>query len=256
MITIELIDIMGFEGAVKGMRNPMKSRSKGDSVFGDATYIGPNDMALMRKLDAAGVEHRKFMRFIHVQMDVTAPLYWWKEADTYKIGKDQNSESTMHTIHSKEFELADFSIDHLFTLGDIMHDCGVTSTHALAFSSGTDAATNAFSEDWYTIPREGACVIFDCEDQVISPIGVFQMQIRMLNRARELYLKTKNKKFWWQIIQLLPTSYNQMRTIDTNYETLAKMYRERKDHKLDEWHRFCDYIKCLPYSELITMEDI
>ena len=195
MLTIENVEIFGYKAAIRGMRNPMNSWSKSDS---NADLIGQNDEQLMLAL-AKAPEERKYLRMIHVQFDVTAPLYWWKEFDTYKVGTVANSCSTMHKIHEKEFTLEDFSCEHL-------------------------------ADDFALSNAE-------------SPINVIEHLIYCLNFCRSLYLETKNKKYWWQMIQLLPSSYNQRRTIDLNFEVLLKQYRERKNHKLDEWHTYCDWIK-------------
>lgn len=225
MLKIENTEVVGWEAAIRGMRNPMNSWEKSDSRFsllddcGDCTHcnlrfdecneqqIGPNDLDLMNRLRNAGTDHRKFMRMITVYLDITAPLYWWKEFDTYKVGTVANSCSTMHKIHSKEFTIDDFSCEHLFDF------CP---------NSDTDSMT------------------------------VLRYTIGWLNCCREKYLKTKDKEDWWQMIQLLPSSYNQRRTIMLNYEVLANIYKSRRNHKLDEWHTFCDWIESLPYSELIT----
>lgn len=195
MLTIENVEIFGYKAAIRGMRNPMNSWSKSDS---NADLIGENDEQLMLAL-AKAPEERKYLRMIHVQFDVTAPLYWWKEFDTYKVGTVANSCSTMHKIHEKEFTLEDFSCEHL-------------------------------ADDFALSNAE-------------SPINVIEHLIYCLNFCRSLYLETKDKKYWWQMIQLLPSSYNQRRTIDLNFEVLLKQYRERKNHKLDEWHIYCDWIK-------------
>ena len=187
MLTIENVEIFGYKAAIRGMRNPMNSWSKSDS---NADLIGQNDEQLMLAL-AKAPEERKYLRMIHVQFDVTAPLYWWKEFDTYKVGTVANSCSTMHKIHEKEFTLDDFSHEHLDRF----------STEVLGWT------------------------------------------IKALNGSREDYMKSKSKDDWWQMIQLLPSSYNQRRTIDLNFEVLLKQYRERKNHKLDEWHIYCDWIK-------------
>ena len=176
--------------------------------------IGPNDLDLMTRLRNAGTDHCKFMRMIAVYLDITAPLYWWKEFDTYKVGTVANSCSTMHKIAAKEFTLEDFSCEHLF------HNVNDT-------------------EIWLNIDFP----------------NVLDNVIFYLNKARELYLKTKDKKYWWQLIQLLPSSYNQRRTVMLNYEVLANIYKSRRNHKLDEWHTFCDWIETLPYSKLITGEE-
>ena len=220
MLKIENFEVMGWEHAIRGMRNPMNSWAKSDSewipqfdtVQGPVAgkfIIGPNDYALMKKLRNAGTDHRKFMRMITVYLDITAPLYWWKEFDTYKVGTVANSCSTMHKIHEKEFTLDDFSCEHL---------------------------KDSFGES----P--------DC----FSPLDILYDVITMLNICREDYLKSKSKDDWDQMIQLLPSSYNQKRTVMLNYEVLANIYDSRKDHKLDEWHTFCHWIEELPYSELIT----
>ena len=235
MLKIENEQVFNFEGAIRGMRNPMNSWDKSDSFvchewdtyehcqechkFGvcdihdmhDHMIIGPNDLSLMKKLIKAGSDHRKFMRQIFVSVDVIAPLYWWKEYDTYKVGTTANSCSTMHKIHDKEFTLDDFSHEHL-TLYD---------------------PDGEICRDW----------LGDLEDLIDD-----------MNLARELYLETKDKKYWWQLIQLLPSSYNQRRTLTLTYENLINIYHARRNHKLDEWHTFCDFIRTLPYSELITGE--
>lgn len=201
MIKIENVEVVGMKAAVRGMRNPKNSWEKSDSsvVDGHSFFVGDNDFALMRTLANAGTDHGKFMRMIHVQCDVTAPLYWWKEADQYKVGTVTDSCSTMHKIHAKEFTLDDFSCEHLY-----------------------------------------------------APIQDLRPTIDLLNMYRERYLETKDKNDWWQMIQLLPSSYNQLRTWDLNYAVLKNIYHARKDHKLDEWHTFCDWIESLQCSELIT----
>ena len=205
MIAIHNVDVMNFDNAIRGMRNPMNSWNKYDSKwdgFGDADgfSIGENDMALAMKLANAGSDHRKFLRQIFVSMDILAPFYWWKEFDTYKVGTVANSCSTMHKIHDKEFELSDFSWEHLIE----------PSLQLLE-------------------------AIIDC-----------------LNYNRGMYVATKDKKYWHQMIQILPTSYNQLRTVTLNYEVLRNMYHSRKNHKLDEWKELCRKIEQLPYSELTT----
>ena len=216
MLKIENFEVLGWEHAIRGMRNPMNSWEKSDSNFFDDSEghvcnicqghgpmslieIGPNDYALMKNLRNAGTDHRKFMRMITVYLDVTAPLYFWKEFDTYKVGTVANSCSTMHKIHAKEFTLEDFSCEKLY-----------------------------------------------------DPLGDLRPIIDRLNVYRERYLETKDKNDWWQMIQLLPTSYNQKRTVMLNYEVLANIYKSRRHHRLDEWHTLCDWIEELPYSELIT----
>lgn len=226
MIKIENVDVYGFEAAIRGMRNPLNSWDKSDSVTKerfcydtekviDEFYIGKNDLELMKNLVVAGTDHAKFMRMITVTMDITAPMYWWKEASTYKVGTVRNSCSTMHTIHKKEFTLDDFSHEHLI-------------------SEETQTENERLVELPYTYALE----------TIIS----------FLNGAREMYIETKGKKYWWQIIQLLPSSYNQRSTVQLNYAVLRNIYHSRKAHKLDEWRDFCKWIESLPYSELITME--
>ena len=223
MIKLENYEVLGWEHAIRGMRNPMNSWEKSDSGYcethgpshcsdcphvsschaseGDLEtkyIIGPNDLDLMMRLRNAGTDHRKFMRMITVYVDITAPLYWWKEFDTYKVGTVANSCSTMHKIHAKEFTLEDFSCEHMYS-------------HKLMFEI-----------------------------------------IKELNKYRDLYNKEKHKAYWWEMIQLLPSSYNQKRTVMLNYEVLTNIYKSRKTHKLDEWRDFCVWIENLPYSEIIT----
>lgn len=220
MLKIENVEVMGWEHAIRGMRNPKNSWDKSDTHMIPTDYIrgvdiadkiGPNDQKLMMTLRNAGTDHRKFMRMIAVYLDITAPLYWWKEFDTYKVGTVANSCSTMHTIHKKEFTLDDFSCEHL-------------------------------------MGRLGGMY----ENYNRGPIREFQETIVMLNMCRDLYLQTKDKRYWLQMIQLLPSSYNQKRTVMLNYEVLANMYKSRRNHKLDEWKQLCDWMETLPYSELIT----
>lgn len=223
MLKIENTEVTGWEAAIRGMRNPMNSWDKSDSAFTQheledwphdtvKTFddLGPNDHDLMMRLRNSGTDHRKFMRMITVYLDITAPLYWWKEFDTYKVGTVANSCSTMHKIAAKEFTLEDFSCEHLIS--------------------------NAQVYNGYV------------------PTAVLECTIGALNEFRELYLETKNKAYWWQMIQLLPSSYNQKRTVMLNYEVLANIYKSRRNHKLDEWHTFCDWVESLPYSKLITGE--
>ena len=219
MLKIENFEVLGWEHAIRGMRNPMNSWEKSDSNFFDDSEghvcnicqgrgsmslieMGPNDHDLMMRLRNAGTDHRKFMRMITVYLDITAPLYWWKEFDTYKVGTVANSCSTMHKIHAKEFTLEDFSCEKLY-----------------------------------------------------DPLGDLRPIVDRLNVYRERYLETKDKNDWWQMIQLLPTSYNQKRTVMLNYEVLANIYKSRRHHRLDEWHTLCDWISELPYSELIMGEE-
>ena len=209
MIKVENIETFGLYGAMRGMRNPLNSWDKADTTVyqghdKEFVNIGVNDLNLATRLIKAGTEHRKFLRMIHVQMDVTAPLYWWKEADTYKVGTTANSCSTMHKIAAKEFALDDFSHDHLFN--DAVVYNGYVSTSVLE------------------------CVI------------------GALNEFRNLYLDTKDKRYWWQMIQLLPSSYNQRRTWDMSMETLLSILHQRKNHKLDEWNEFRDVcLEQVPY---------
>lgn len=204
MIKIENFEVLGWEHAIRGMRNPMNSWDKSDSVGYTPTYpgiiVGQNDLDLMTRLRNAGTDHRKFMRMLTVYVDLTAPLYWWKEFDTYKVGTVANSCSTMHKIHTKEFTMDDFSHEHM--------------------KSKSKAA--------------------------------LRNVINVLNLYREQLNRNKDKADWWQMIQLLPSSYNQKRTVMLNYEVLANMYHSRKNHKLDEWHDLCNWIESLPYSQLIT----
>ena len=221
MITIEKTKVYGWEAAIRGMRNPMNSWEKSDtgwtdgfadgvkdwidydSESGSVKVIGDNDHSLMMKLAQGGSVHAKYRRMITVTCDITAPLYWWKEFDTYKVGTVANSCSTMHKIHAKPFVLEDFSCERLHT-----------------------------------------------------PMGqsAFAMVVDALNNARDNFLDTNSKVHWDEMIQLLPTSYNQKRTVQMNYEVLVGMFRDRKNHKLDEWHTLCDWIRGLPYSEIITGE--
>lgn len=235
MIKIDKIDVYGWEAAIRGMRNPMNSWEKSDSGYCLDTLachdckwnriteincknnieshnfvVGKNDHDLMMRLRNAGTDHRKFMRMIIVYMDITAPLYWWKEFDTYKVGTVANSCSTMHKIAEKKFTVYDFSHDHLIDYVECEYD-------------------------------EGA-----------HPADVFMQIVRTLNIVRNKYIETNDKKYWWQMIQLLPSSYNQKRTVMLSYEVLANIYKSRKNHKLDEWIEFCKTIETLPYQELIT----
>lgn len=262
MLKLEKTEVMGWEAAIRGMRNPMNSWDQSDSFIcreeaemtneeleakcgkcpRDTTtcgiydkdphfIIGPNDLNLIMKLRAAGIDHRKFMRMIEVYVDITAPLYWWKEFDTYKVGTVANSCSTMHKIAAKEFTLDDFSHEHLVS-------------------------------GWVGKDKNGVVI------SIPGPYEKLQSTIELLNSIRETYLYVKNtpkekidwsctpslsaKDIWWQMIQLLPSSYNQKRTIMLSYEVLANIYKSRRHHKLDEWHTLCDWIEGLPYSKMIT----
>ena len=232
MIKIENVEVFGWESAIRGMRNPMNSWDKSDSGRCDCNdcfhiengtepgiecnngefgfCIGENDLKLMQSLVKAGTDHSKFMRMINVTLDITAPLYFYKEWDTYKVGTVRNSCSTMHKITAKEFTLDDFSCEHLF--------------------NDAEGETKFLKEFMHTI--------------------------KVLNKAQKTYLKTKKKIYWWQIIQLLPSSYNQRATVQLNYAVLKNMYESRKNHKLDEWRNFCKWIETLPYAkELICNEN-
>lgn len=233
MILIENTQVVGLEAAIRGMRNPMNSWDKSDSEFEvdcsicsnphydcrecpisnvdsmEHTLIGSNDHDLMMRLAKQGAVHGKFRRMIVVYVDITAPLYWWKEFDTYQVGTVKNSCSTMHKIHAKEFTLEDFSHEHL-----IMEE-----------------------------PIPG---------HVYSPLGMMATTVENLNIIRELFLETRDKKWWWQMIALLPSCYNQKRTVMLNYEVLANIYQYRREHKLDEWRELCKWIEGLPYSGIIT----
>ena len=218
MIKFENTEVFGWEAAIRGMRNPMNSWDKSDSHMWESSNrfeVGENDLDLMKRLRNAGTDHRKFMRMIVVYVDITAPLYWWKEFDTYKVGTVANSCSTMHKIHAKEFTKDDFSHEHL------------TSTGVELLEDTIDLLNDW--RDWY--------VRWDEIHSVIT---------------REIKCK---KDVWWQMIQLLPSSYNQKRTVMLNYEVLANIYKSRKNHKLDEWRDFCGWIERLPYHDLITGKD-
>lgn len=242
MIKLENTETFGWEAAIRGMRNPMNSWDKSDSYpavdcgkcgkieregtckkedrdcTGFECYeIGPNDLNLMKRLRDAGTDHRKFMRMITVYVDITAPLYWWKEFDTYKVGTVANSCSTMHKIHEKEFTLEDFSFEYLIK-------------ESFEELENVIEKLNKFRDKF--INWKNSDLFIDNDSQLVD-----------------------KKVIWWQMIQLLPSSYNQKRTIMFNYEVLANMYKSRKNHKLDEWHIFCDWIETLPYSELITGEE-
>jgi hypothetical protein len=227
MIKIENTEVFGWEAAIRGMRNPMNSWDKSDSYWveerplgriivnnGDVWdncqplrfnrfNIGENDLKLMKSLSKAGNDHGKFLRMINVTFDCTAPIYWWKEADTYRCGKEQNSCSTMHKIHAKEFTLDDFSHEHL-----------------------------------------------DKEE-----LDILEAVIYSLNWNRKKFLETKDKKYWWHMIQMLPSSYNQKRTVQLNYQVLKSMYFARKDHKLDEWHTLCEWMEGLPYFREVVIQE-
>lgn len=247
MLKIEHSDVVGWEHAIRGMRNPMNSWEKSDSEFitadGDRhditgnsgpwygedgwseNLIGPNDQKLMTQLAKAGTDHRKFMRMITVYLDMTAPLYWWKEFDTYKVGTVANSCSTMHKIPAKEFDVNDFSHEHIEEL---------------------DGDEYSMSYDWLL--------------RTVDILNYYRKKYntaseklkRDITNAERKHVLAQQKLFWWQMIQLLPSSYNQKRTVMLNYEVLANIYKSRRNHKLDEWHTLCDWIETLPYSELST----
>ena len=218
-----------WEAIIRGCRNPMNSWNKSDSYYpeeyrygdlpSDAVDIGDNDLNLMKRLCSAGTDHRKFMRMITVYVDITAPLYLLKELDQYKVGTVSNSCSTMHKIHAKEFTLDDFSHEHL-------------------------------GDDW----NDRKNLVDYNGEYFNTPLNVMRWIIEVLNNYRDLYLETKDKKYWYEMIQLLPSSYNQRRTVMLNYEVLANIYKSRKGHRLDEWKTMLDSIETLPYSELITGE--
>ena len=238
MLKIENVETYGWEAAIRGMRNPKNSWDRMDSHpcleadwSGDCAMVmnddepakdcdpdkyhfcvGENDFKLMQTLAAAGQDHGKFLRMITVTLDITAPLYWWKEFDTYKVGTVANSCSTMHKIHAKEFTLDDFSHEHLMANCD-NHEAKIYAESAMDVLARTVATLNVY---------------------------------------RDMFLQTSDKRYWWQLIQLLPSSFNQRRTVQINYAVLKNIYHARKDHKLDEWHTLCDWIESLPYSELIT----
>ena len=224
MIKIENTGVFGWEAAIRGMRNPMNSWEKSDSDMHDQqdcdggccgdVRLGENDLKLMKSLAKGGPVHAKYRRMIVVYADITAPLYWWKEFDTYKVGTVANSCSTMHKIHAKEFTLDDFSHEHLINTDE--------------------SKKSVFIED--------------------NPFVFMEAMVICLNNCREKYLETKDKKWWWQMIQLLPSSYNQRRTVMMNYEMLANVYRSRKDHKLDEWKDFCKWAETLPYFKEICID--
>ena len=229
MLKLENTEVFGWEAAIRGMRNPMNSWNKSDSRWGcvpghtyptcgeDCRYeceyiIGEDDLKLMKSLSKAGNDHAKFLRMINVTVDITAPLYWWKEHDQYKVGTTTNSCSTMHKIHAKEFTLDDFSCEHL---------------------------DEAFKRDGLV---------------VAGYKRYLEYVIDGLNDAREMYLETKDKYYWWQMIQLLPSSYNQKRTVQFNYQVLKSMYFARRNHKLDCWRTFCDWMLNLPYFKEVCVD--
>lgn len=224
MIKVENIEVFGWEAAIRGMRNPMNSWDKSDSIFNagfgsNGTILGEDDLKLMQSLIRAGTDHSKFMRMINVTMDITAPMYFNKELDTYKVGTVRNSCSTMHKIHSKEFTLDDFSYEHLIDGIEIIDD------------------------------KDNDIEYYE------NPTTCLKYNISILNFYRKKYLETKDKKYWWQMIQLLPSSYNQKFTWQANYQVLRNIYFSRRNHRLDEWIHFTETILSLPYAkELIAIE--
>lgn len=220
MIEVSNIQIFGMEAALRGMRNPYNSWENSDSKWGfdeeidtQVYIIGENDLDLAKRLSLGGATHGKFRRMITVYMDILAPLYWWKEFDTYKVGTVANSCSTMHKIAAKEFTLDDFSHEHL----------------------------------------DGEFVSVKTDDSYFANWDILRLTIRALNFNREKFLETKDKKYWWQLIQLLPSSYNQLRTVELNYEVLSRMYFDRRTHRLDEWLSFCNTIETLPWANEIIL---
>lgn len=221
MLTIENAQVFGFQAAIRGMRNPKNSWAKSDSTFELSTDesgvqmidLGPADRELAAALANSGQDHGKFLRMVHVQLDVTAPLYWWKEADQYKVGTVTDSCSTMHKIHAKKFTIDDFSHEHL------------------------------------TGETDGLWVNADGKDFMCSAYDFCAITCDVLNFYRKKFLETGDKVYWWQLIQLLPSSYNQRRTWDLNYAVLRNIYHARRNHKLDEWHTLCNWIETLPYAE-------
>lgn len=255
-----------WEAVIRGMRNPKNSWDRSDSYttrIEDAEtletadyefFVGENDLDLMERLAKGGSVHGKYRRMIPVYLDITAPLYWWKEFDTYKVGTVCNSCSTMHKIHAKEFTIEDFSCEHLI-------DSAIDDEFAKEFELDI---LEKYTLESSVLARGNECGFMamgykDSNNKsyvdYYSPKDILELfVISALNANREAYLKTKDKKYWWQMIQLLPSSYNQKRTIFLNYEVLASMYYWRKNHKLDEWRTFCEWIETLPYAHLITGE--
>lgn len=265
-IKFEHTDVYGWEHAIRGMRNPLESHDKSDSWFlddqdgmyniiGDLNdsvpdhiqdiYLGKNDHALMMRLSNSGRDHRKFMRMLVVYVDITAPLYWWKEFDTYKVGTVANSYSTMHCIHKHEFTLDDFSTDHLIEHDNAVPYCEDCGTYDSAFGTMGQVinALNIYRDKY--IKAKNATIA-----SLVKEFG-FDVWDSISGDTDEVKRSNLVKKYWWQMIQLLPSSYNQKRTIMLNYEVLANIYHSRKDHKLDEWRKFCAWIEELPNSEII-----
>lgn len=253
MLKIENTEVTGWEAAIRGMRNPMNSWGNSDSIFvEDGEYhdicgnsgpyngtvtdtetffeMGEKDFDLMTRLRNSGTDHRKFMRMITVYLDITAPLYWWKEFDTYKVGTVANSCSTIHKIAAKEFTLEDFSHEHLFKEDDV-------------------------GGMYYSATAEEELTSTDVLKVIIEALNVYRKTYMSVKADTESDYDHTAKEYWWQMIQLLPSSYNQRRTVMLNYEVLANIYKSRRNHKLDEWRTFCDWVENLPYSELITGKD-
>lgn len=240
MIKIENTEVFGWEATIRGMRNPMNSWDKSDSIrcngcdkdcsflkWDNLPCIGENDLKLMKSLSKAGDDHGKFLRMINVTCDITAPLYWWKEFDTYKVGTVADSCSTMHKIHDKEFTLDDFSHEHLGDVWDEKDDNWFDHSNSVVYYGGEYGNT---------------------------PKDILEFIVEALNHYRKMFLETKNKYYWWQMIQILPSSYNQKRTVQLNYQVLKSMYHARKNHKLDEWHELCAWCESLPYFKEICLD--
>lgn len=231
MLKVEKLTVHGFEEAIRGMRNPYDSWDKSDTTIDYETGsvdIGDNDILLMKKLVAGGPVHAKFRRMITVSMDITAPLYWWKQFDTYKVGTVANSCSTMHLVKNMPFRREDFSVEHLGYY-DVKKD------------PDEQEDTGLFGEGY--------------DDKMVWPIDILEDIILILNHNLIKYRQTRDKKYWWQIIQLLPSSYNQKRTVLLNYEVLSNIYMWRKNHKLDEWHQFIDAVSVLPLFNILIAEE-
>ena len=223
MLEISNVEVFGWNAAIRGMRNPKNSWNLSDTDFDDGKpCLGENDTKLMQNLRKAGSDHRKYLRMIVVQMDILAPLYWWKEFDTYKVGTVANSCSTMHKIHAKEFTIDDFSHEHL------------DNKMVLGLEANGERRDN---------------------DMSITAKSAIEVIVSLLNAYRNEYIKTQDKHWWWQMIQLLPTSYNQKRTVQINYETLLNIYNSRAGHKLNEWQTLREFIETLPYFKMICIDE-
>ena len=281
MIKFEHTEVLGWEHAIRGMRNPMNSWEKSDSFFcqkpdekcsvcegrhTDQCYngfvLGPNDLDLMKRLRNAGTDHRKFMRMIVVYADLTAPMYWWSEYDTYKIGTVANSTSKMHKMLAKPFEMNDFSFDKLpgwkNEVGQYIPDFDYDKEIKTLWNSGKHSRREIAR--MYGVSHTCINDILNDKYRYATKVNVFETVARpivdTLNELRDTWIRetdeTKKKQIWYAILQLLPVSYNQRRTVMLNYEVLANIYKSRKDHKLDEWREFCEWIEGLPYSEIVT----